>query len=124
MRPSYVITVDPSFIDGTDAVSGAVLLGVIDELAYVHVAPNDPPRRFFGAQLEGGALVYERELAEGEEAPEGATVLVVGEQPPFPWGEEYTVVYDPSPEPFQWDAFAAAEPALAEQLMPNQWFGE
>lgn len=124
MRSSYIITTDPQYISGTDTINGAVLLGIIDDLAYVHIAPNDPPRRFLNAQLVDGTLTFERELAPDEAAPDGATIMVVGEYPPFPWGEDYAVVFDPEPVPFQWTLFEAAEPDIAAQLMPNQWAGE
>lgn len=138
MRPSYIATVDPKyFAADAEPVSGAVLLGVIGTLAYVHAAPTIPPRRFVGATLSDGQLIYERELLDGEDAPEGETVLVVGERPPLPWGEDYALVYDPAPEPFRWDTFAAACPDLAApqgededgnplppRLTPHGWAGE
>lgn len=37
---------------------------------------------------------------------------------------EAEVLYDPTPQPFVWDNFAAAHPELAESLVPHQWAGE
>lgn len=124
MRPSYLISTDPKHLPSLGAVDGAALLGVIGKLAYAHIAPEQPPRRFVNAQLTGGVLTFERELGPDEPAPDGAPVLVVGERPPFPWGDDYTVVYDPAPAAFQWATFAAAKPTLAAQLLPHEWAGE
>jgi hypothetical protein len=137
MRPSYIIATKPEYITGTDSVTGAVLLGVIGGVAYAHIAPYDEPVRLLHT---GGNLIEQdnyRPLADGEDVPEDAVVMVVGEQPPFPWGDDYTLVYDPSPEPFTWDAFALAHPELGASpgtdadgnplpppLMPHMWAGE
>lgn len=122
--PSKILTVSPEYITGTDSIAGAVPLGIIDGLAYVHVAPEAAPVRLVHT---GGNLIDAanyREVAKGEALPEDAIAMVVGEQPPFPWGDDYTLIYDPSPAPFAWDVFTEAMPELAEQLMPHQWAGE
>jgi hypothetical protein len=136
MRSSHIVAVDPSLLaDATP--SEWVPLGTVDGLTYCHVAPASEPRRFVGATITDGQIAYTRELAPDEDAPEGETVMVVGEQAPLPWGEDFTLVYDPTPEPFKWEDFAAEFPELAESpgenedgnplpspLMPHQWAGE
>jgi hypothetical protein len=136
MRPSHIVAVDPSLLADADP-SGWVPLGTVDGLTYCHVAPHAEPRRFLGGTVTDGALSYTRELAPDEDAPEGATVMVVGERPPLPWGEDYELVYDPSPNPFRWADFALAHPDLAASpgededghpippaLTPHAWAGE
>jgi hypothetical protein len=136
MRPSYIVAVDPSLLADANP-SGWIPIGTVDGLTYCHVAPASEPRRFVGATLTDGQIAYTRELAPDEDAPEDAIVMVVGEYPPLPWADDYTMVYDPSPEPFAWDAFAAAHPALAASsgqdedghplppaLTPHGWAGE
>jgi hypothetical protein len=126
---SYIITTDVQYI--TEPVTGATLLGVVDGVAYWHCAPLTQPQRFLNGAISDGQIVYDRELAIGEPVPEGESVLVVGEQPPFPWEENFTLVYNPAPDTFRWDTFAALHPELTTPdedgrtpLMPHQWMGE
>lgn len=121
MRASYIVRVDATYADMF--VSGAICLGIADGDAIMHVAPSIPPRRLLNARLVNGAITYDRELAEGEVAPDGVTVMVVGERSPLPWGEDAAVVYDPTPALFLWEAFVLAHPEYAD-LTPHQWAGE
>jgi hypothetical protein len=133
MRSSHIVAVDPTaLVDAQE--SGWAYLGTVDGVAYCTVGRYDEPRYFLDGVVADGQLVgQELSAAEAAEAvAAGATVMVWGERPPLPWGEDYTLVFDPSPEPFRWDDFAAAHPDLAAPLdsdepgplRPLVWAGE
>jgi hypothetical protein len=137
MRPSHIIAVDAKHIS-EGVPSGYVLLGHHDGLAYLHVAPQTPVRRFV-QERDGNLLdasTY-RQLADGEQPPEGKPVLVTGDTATPPWGDDYTAIYDPAPKPFRWQDFEEAAPDLAAPrgedkegnptppiLAPHSWAGE
>jgi hypothetical protein len=110
MRSSRIVTIAP---DALTEPSGFVVLGTIDELAYVHLAPWQEPR----------AIVFPNGDLTNPQA-EGEGMQAVVESPLPSWVEDAEVVYDPTPAPFRWDEFAAAHPALADTLTPHQWAGE
>jgi hypothetical protein len=132
MRSSHIVAVDPAtLVDASE--SGWAYLGTVGGVAYCTVSRAAPVERLL--YLGTGNLLDHasyRPLTDGEEPPEDAIIAVVGERPPLPWGEEFTLVFDPSPEPFRWDDFAAAHPALASPLdsdepgplRPLVWAGE
>jgi hypothetical protein len=123
MPSSRIVTIAESrVIDGVG--NGAVLLGVVDGLAYVHLAPRAEARRFVNGRIENGAFVYDAELAADAVVPADAVLTVAEPAPVGDWVADAVPYYDPSPVPFKWAVFAEAEPELAEQLMPHQWAGE
>ena len=94
MHSSYIATIAPEALTEE---AGYVLLGIIDNRAYVHFAESSRPS----------------------------------------FADEADVLYDPDPQPFAWENFAAAYPALAASpgededgnplpsvLTPHQWAGE
>jgi hypothetical protein len=110
MHSSRIVTIAP---DALTEEAGFVLLGVIDGLAYVHLAPWHEPQ----------TVVFPNgDLTNPQPSGEGLSGVI--ESPLPSWATSAVVVYDPSPAPFRWDAFAAAEPDLAASLMPHQWAGE
>jgi hypothetical protein len=132
MRSSHIVAVDPAHL--TDAPSGFVVLGTLDDLAYCHVAPTREVVRISQGTITDGQVAG-RVL--GPDEPDEDGMLVVGERGPLPWGEDFTLVFDPSPEPFAWDDFAAEHPELAASpgddedgnplppvLIPHGWSGE
>lgn len=110
MRSSRIVSIAP---DALTEASGFVVLGTIDGLAYVHLAPWQEPQTIV---FPNGDLTNPQAEGEGMQA--------VVESPLQSWVEDAEVVYDPTPAPFRWEAFAAAEPDLAAVLMPHQWAGE
>ena len=123
MRSSYIATIAP---DKLTEESGYILLGVIDDLAYVHFAPWREPQTVV---FPNGDLTNPQ--------PDGDGMQAVTESPHPSFADEADVLYDPTPEPFQWEDFAAEFPELAESpgededgnplpspLMPHQWAGE
>lgn len=110
MRSSHIVAIDPAQVHGE---SGYVLLGEINGLAYVHLAPWQEPQ----------AIVFPNgDLTNPQ--PSGDGMQAVIESPRPAWADEAEVVYDPTPAPFVWAEFAAAHPELAAQLTPHQWAGE
>ena len=118
MNPSRIVTIDAEALTEE---SGYVLLGIIDGLAYVHLAPyTDPVRVFF----PNGDLTRPRVLGPDEPDPDAEGTLAVQESVRPSWADAATILYNPSPDPFRWDVFAAAFPDLADTLTPHQWAGE
>jgi hypothetical protein len=118
MHPSRIATIPA---DAVTEESGYVVLGTIDGLAYVHLAPfYDPVRVFF----PNGDLTRPRVLGPDEPDPDAEGMLAVQESVRPSWAADAVPVFDPSPNPFRWDDFAAAHPDLAATLTPHQWAGE
>lgn len=110
MRSSHIVSIAPDNIDGG---SGYVLLGEVDGLAYVHLAPWQEPRTVV---FPNGDLTNPQ--------PDGEGMQAVFESPRPSFYADATIVYDPTPAPFVWAEFAVAHPDLAASLMPHQWAGE
>jgi len=132
MRSSHIVAVDPAtLVDASE--NGWAYLGTIDNVAYCTVGRTTKVIRLLytgtGNMLDPNNYI---ELAEGEEVPKDATIAVRNERGPLPWGLDFTLIYDPTPEPFRWDDFAAAHPDLAAPLdseepgplRPLVWAGE
>lgn len=123
MRSSYIATSTP---DSLAEESGYVMLGTVDGLAYVHFAP----------ETEAQQIVFPNgDLTNPQLDGEGMVGIFERSRPSFE--ADAKVLYDPTPEPFRWDNFADAFPALAKSpvenadgqplpspLMPHQWAGE
>jgi hypothetical protein len=101
--------------------SGYVVLGYDGTDAIVHLAPfYDPVRVFFPR----GDLSRPQVLGPDEPDPDAEGMLAVSECPRPSWDGYADTIYDPSPNPFRWEDFAAAHPDLAATLTPHQWAGE
>lgn len=123
MRPSMIVTLPVTALP-EEFTAGYVVLGVVDGLAYVHLAPYAEPQE-----------VYFRDGALSAEPNGGQAGVLETPRPAFAEGAD--VFYDPAPAAFRWDVFAEAHPALAESpgldaegaplpapLMPHQWSGD
>ena len=110
MRSSHIVSIAPSKIDGG---SGYVILGEVNGLAYVHLAPWQEPQTIV---FPNGDLTNPQ--------TEGDGMVAVIESPRPTWADEATVVYDPTPAPFVWAEFSDVHPALSAKLTPHQWAGE
>jgi hypothetical protein len=123
MPSSCIATVDPSVLDEQ---AGYVLLGIVNNIAYVHLTPYCEPQTVV---FPNGDLTNPQ--------PEGDGMQGIVECPRPSWAADAVILYDPTPDPFRWTAFAAAHPELADSpgddphgnplpppLMPHQWAGE
>lgn len=110
MHSSRIVTIAP---DALNEEPGYVLLGIIDGVAYVHLCPWEEPRTIV---FPNGDLTNPQ--------PEGEGMQGVVESPLPSWVAASESFYDPMPEPFRWDAFAAMHPDVASVLMPHCWAGE
>jgi len=122
MRPSMIVTLPVTALP-EEPTAGYVVLGVVDGLAYVHLAPYAEPQE-----------VYFRDGALSAEPNGGQAGVLETPRPAFAEGAE--VFYDPAPDAFRWDVFAAAHPDLTTEqtswlgearppkLMAHQWMGE
>lgn len=90
-----------------EGLGGYVRLGALkDGRAVLHVAPDNGITHELTA-ISDHVATFESVQPKGIENAEG-----------------FEVLYNPTPEPFRWETFAAEYPELAATLTPHQWAGE